>query len=145
MKNFIPIILILIGCFIGWFIKPVPSYNPPINKIDTIYHIDTFIKLVPKLVYEVRVDTDTVLSIDSIKVPVMIPIQRKVYSDSSYRAVVSGYHVSLDTMEVKNKTVFKTIVIKELIKPKFSFGVQSGYGIGGWYVGIGGQYNFISF
>ena len=146
MKNIIPIVLILIGFFIGWFSKP--TYNDstiPQVRIDTIYHTDTFIKPIPKKVYTLRVDTDSIFTVDSVRVHVLIPISQKTYSDSSYKAIVSGYKVSLDSMFIYKKEVVKTIPFIIKSHPKFSFGIQIGYGFGGGYAGFGGQYNFISF
>lgn len=83
-----------------------------------------------------RVDTDSVY--------VAIPITQKVYADNTYRAVVSGYGVCLDTMFVYPRT--EIVTIRQ--KPKrWSIGVQAGYGVmfqgkmvGAPYVGVGISY-----
>ena len=54
-----------------------------ITKIDTV----TVIKPVIQYKYITQVITDTLYNTDSIKVPVQIPIESKIYQDSSYRAV----------------------------------------------------------
>lgn len=79
---------------------------------------------------------------------VLIPITSKVYEDSTYRAVVSGYNVSLDEMLVFPKREVATI--RPPVKPKrWSVGVQAGYGItpAGFqpYLGVGITCNIFSF
>lgn len=71
--------------------------------------------------------TDTVIKSDTIvdSVQVVIPITQKVYSDSTYRAVISGYNANLDSMEVYRKTT----IIERKSKPK-KWNVSSGIGVG---------------
>ena len=76
-----------------------------ITKIDTV----TVIKPVIQYKYITQVITDTLYNTDSIKVPVQIPIESKIYQDSSYRAVVSGYRTSLDTIQVYPIHTYTTI------------------------------------
>ena len=73
-----------------------------------------------------------------------------VYSDSSYRAVVSGYvDPRLDSMTVYPRTVYQTVTNDiyhpVVVKPKrkrWGLGLQVGYGYpGGFYVGGGVSYN----
>lgn len=85
--------------------------------------------------------------VDSVEVEV--PMERRMYQDSNYRAQVSGpaiggLHPSLDWVEVYNRT---TTIAK---KPsRWGFGVQVGYGMSreglSPYVGVGVNYNIISF
>ncbi len=79
---------------------------------------------------------------------VLIPITQKVYEDSTYRAVISGYNVSLDEMLVFPKR--EVLTIRPQTKPKrWGVGVQAGYGItpAGFqpYLGVGITYNLFSF
>ncbi len=79
---------------------------------------------------------------------VLIPITQKVYEDSTYRAVISGYNVSLDEMLVFPKR--EVLTIRPQAKPKrWSVGVQAGYGItpAGFqpYLGVGITCNLFSF
>ena len=85
-------------------------------------------------------------------------IERKVYADSNYRAVVSGIYPSLDEISVypETKIVTQTVTVYEPKKPtRFGLGVQVGfggtYGIVnkkldvGPYIGVGLSYNFVRF
>lgn len=115
-----------------------------ITQIDTI----TIIKPQPVIQYRDRIVRDTLYSIDSIPVLVDLPIETKVYADSSYRAVVSGYRASLDTISIFNKNQIHTIN-KTTYKTKkwnVSPSVGIGYGMFGkridMYVGFSIGYNF---
>ena len=84
--------------------------------------------------------------IDSLLVDV--PITQKVYEDSTYKAWVSGYLPSLDSINVYQKK--EIITITKFEKPKkWSIGIQGGIGAGRNgltpYIGIGVQYNLVSF
>lgn len=65
-------------------------------------------------------------------VAVVAPIEQNVYTDStSYRAVITGAWVSLDTMEVWNRHEITTIR-HEVTRPdrrRWSIGIGVGYGI----------------
>ncbi len=64
-------------------------------------------------------------------VQVEIPIEQKVYEDTTYRAVVSGFRPNLDSLLLKIPTTYITnTVTKEVPKfRKWSFGVQAGVGV----------------
>lgn len=95
--------------------------------------------------------------VDTILVPVMVPGGRdtvlvqvpreeKVYQDSSYRAVVSGYMPSLDTIDVYRREVYVTTLERVEVPPsRWSWGIQAGIGYGGGgvtpYVGLGVQFS----
>lgn len=77
-----------------------------------------------------------------------VPIEQKVYEDSTYKAWVSGYLPSLDSINVYQRK--EIITITKFEKPKkWSIGIQGGIGAGreGFtpYIGIGVQYNLVSF
>ena len=59
---------------------------------------------------------------------VMLPITQKMYSDTDYRAWVSGYEPRLDSIKVFPRTV---TVLETKYKPssRFSIGLQGGYGL----------------
>lgn len=111
-----------------------------ITKIDTV----TIIKPVIQYRYITQVITDTLYNTDSIKVPVLIPIVSKTYQDSTYRAVVSGYRVSLDTIQVYPIHTYTTITNTK--QKRFNIGVQAGVGYGCFnkkpdmYIGLGVSY-----
>lgn len=65
---------------------------------------------------------------DSIKLD--IPVERKVYTDdSTYRAVVSGFMASLDTIDVYRRVVERTVTInRETVKFR-RWGLSVGVGL----------------
>lgn len=118
------------------------------TQTDTLYIRDTITayKPVPFNVYVV----------DTLFVPVPVaggrdtvwaelPREAKEYRDSTYRAVVSGYRPSLDTIDVYQRTAVVTVTERvQIPAPRLSWGIQAG--VGAWnagitpYVGIGIQY-----
>lgn len=113
-----------------------------ITKIDTV----TVTKPVIQYRYITQVITDTLYNTDSIKVPVRIPIERTTYQDSTYRAVVSGYRASLDTIQVYPIHAITTITNTIIKQKRFNIGLQAGVGYGCFnkkpdiYVGLGVYY-----
>lgn len=109
-------------------------------KTDTI----TIIKPVVQYRYITQVITDTLYNTDSIKVPVQIPIESKTYQDSTYRAVISGYRASLDTIQVYPIHTITTIT--NIKQKRFNIGLQAGVGYGCFnkkpdmYIGLGVSY-----
>lgn len=155
MKTYFSILLVIccLMCFVGGRCS-VGRARDIINT-DTVrvVRVDTFMteKIVPKHVYHERVIKDTLLSLDTVLVEVYVPIDKYVFTDSLYRAEVSGYKVSLDKIEIYRKTVSQTVnvpVIKRDVR-RFGLGVSVGYAYTyhGFqpYVGVGLQYNVISF
>lgn len=113
-----------------------------ITKIDTV----TVIKPVIQYRYITQVITDTLYNTDSVLVPVQIPIETKIYQDSTYRAVISGYRASLDTIQVYPIHTYTTITNIITKKKRFNIGLQAGVGYGCFnkkpdiYVGLGVSY-----
>ena len=97
-----------------------------ITKIDTV----TVTKPVIQYKYITQVITDTLYNTDSIKVPVHIPIERTIFQDSTYRAVVSGYKASLDTIQVFPIHTTTTITNTIIKQKRFNIGIQAGVGYG---------------
>lgn len=98
--------------------------------------IETVVQEIPELfpVY-ITLDGDTIH--ESVYIPV--PITQKEYQTENYRAWVSGYKPSLDSVWVYPEK----IIIRE--KPRrWGIGVIAGYGIGrnglSPYVGVGGYW-----
>lgn len=60
-------------------------------------------------------------------VSVKLPIIRKIYADSTYRAVVSGYEPRLDSLTIFQPmtTVSKNVVIRDK-SPRWSIGITAG-------------------
>lgn len=81
---------------------------------------------------------------------VVIPITQQRYENDDYRAYVSGYEPSLDSIFVFPKT---TVIRERSYKPpnKWHVGISCGYGYGFTskerepYIGIGITYSIISF
>ena len=115
---------------------------------DTICFRDTVRDSIPMPVYETLVlevpelfPVYITLGGDTIREPVYIPvpITQKEYSTDNYRAWISGYKPSLDSVWVYPEK----IIIRE--KPRrWGIGVIAGYGIGhnglSPYVGVGGYW-----
>ena len=125
-------------------------------KTDTLYLRDTITKIkpIPHVVYK----TDTMLVYvqvrDTIREVVTLPKKIKVYEDSTYRAVVSGFRPSLDEISVFpiTKVVTDTRVQMVPKKTRWGIGLQASYGvtlvngqvIARPYVGVGISWNFIT-
>lgn len=149
----------ILGLSVGFGLRGRrPARVPdPIVKTDTIYLRDTIRidRPVPRIVR--IVDTmlipviDTVHTRDSIFIS--IPREEKVYEDSTYRAVVSGFKPSLDSISIYRTTEIVTITKAAPIK-RWHIGPEIGVGIVGnkdkplqlgYYVGVGIQYSIFSF
>lgn len=155
MKN----VVIALAMIAAAFLLGRRSVKPEIVKIhrkDTVVVRDTVREtvLVPEVRYLTRVDT-VLLKVpgDAVKVPVLVPISRKVYEGEDYRAVVSGFRASLDTLDIfrKTQTVTNTVVQRVEVpgKPKrWGIGVSAGYALTPQgmkpYIGLGVQYDLIS-
>ena len=112
----------------------ITAYKPvPFN----VYVVDTM--WVPVTVNK----TDTVWA--------QLPRTAKVYQDSTYRAVVSGFRPSLDTISVYQRTKVITVTNNVRIPPpRWSWGVQAGLGVNATgsltpYIGVGIQYRLGDF
>lgn len=162
MKNFIIaalaalcIVLALRGCGRQTEIVKTRTDTVTLIRVDTVRYVD--VRWRDR--WQVRADTlpyavtgDTIIAGDTIYVPV--PILRHLFTDdTTYRAEISGYNVTLDKMEVFRRTVDRTVTIERTITPppkRWGLGIQAGYGINTSgqvrpYIGIGISYNFIRF
>lgn len=138
MNKFLSFIIILfVGFVVGYCTRPQTAAT-----VKTEYRTDTLRIVAP---VEVRIDTfmqkvfvpvkqkaDTVFCTDSILV--YLPFERKVYEDSTYRAVISGYQPILEEIDVYGK---ETIIYKEKTAPRVSPYVSGGIGLNG-DVSLGG-------
>lgn len=121
------------------------AYRYPVPKDSAVVRYET-VRLMVADTARVTV-TDTVRVTDSVEV--VVPITQRVYSDSLYRAYVSGYRPQLDSIFVYPRTNYVTTTVKE--KPKrWGIGLQAGYGYSPGngmspYLGIGVSYNIYSF
>lgn len=153
------LVLLAVLALAGSYLLGRRSVKPEIVEIhrtDTMWMRDTVREtvLVPEVRYLTRVDT-VLLKVpgDAVKVPVLVPISRKVYEGEDYRAVVSGFRASLDTLDIfrKTQTVTNTVVQRVEVpgKPKrWGIGVSAGYALTPQgvkpYIGAGIQYNWVT-
>lgn len=148
--------VLCIGFLAGWFSRVPARVEDFIEKVDTLVVRDTIMRDRPVFVdrYLLRTDTvklavhDTTLRVDSVLVDV--PIERRIYEeDSLYRAVVSGYRPSLDSLLVYRTTTEITKFVPVPVKKRWGVGIQAGYGFSRQgispYVGVGVSYNLINF
>jgi hypothetical protein len=158
MKNVVIAVIALVLATVAFLLgrRSVKPEIVEIHRTDTVVVRDTVREtvLVPKIRYQTRVDTVLLLVPgDTVKVPVLVPISRKVYEGEDYRAVVSGFRASLDTLDIfrKTQTVTNTVVQRVEVpgKPKrWGIGVSAGYALTRQgmkpYIGLGVQYDLIS-
>ena len=158
MKNVVIAVIALVLATVAFLLgrRSVKPEIVEIHRTDTVVVRDTVREtvLVPKIRYLTRVDTVLLLVPgDTVKVPVLVPISRKVYEGEDYRAVVSGFRASLNTLDIfrKTQTVTNTVVQQVEVpgKPKrWGIGVSVGYALTPQgmkpYIGLGVQYDLIS-
>ena len=109
--GYILLIVLFVGAFLaGRWTKPCGA--PESVQRDTVILRDTLAVPVPtpERVEIIRRDTcwlvccDTVRTADTLRVPVVVPIEQKVYATADYRAVVDGYRPRLVSMELYRQT-----------------------------------------
>ena len=119
-------------------LRYVTRYLPVTQRADTFLHNNW--ENIPPLGLSVERDSMTV----------EIPITQKRYESDDYRAYVSGYEASLDSIFVFPKT---TVIRERSYKPpsKLHIGIMGGYGYGfnskqaEPYIGVGITYSILSF
>ena len=141
--------LLTAGCIFAAFAFGV-NYGEKRAERNLEYRRDTITRVKPVHIASLpEIRTDTLYLHDTIAVPV--PIERRVYADSNYRAVVSGWHPSLDSISVYPGTRVITIERERMEKERsrWGLGIQAGAGLSANgvavpYVGVGVQYNLFS-
>lgn len=139
---------LFIGGVLGWSVKPGCGQTETVVVRDTVTVVDTVVKEKPVPVYKEKVRTEYVAVTDTVirdsLVYVPVEIERKVYADKDYRAVVSGWRPSLDSIYVYPKTQIVTVNTTETIveKKHVAFGATIGptlvYNLkDSWYAGLG--------
>lgn len=114
-------------------------------KTDTIRITDTITIAQPTCVEKRVTDTIIVHTTDTLmrEVVVLLPREERVYQDSNYRAVISGYKPSLDSIQVYQHTE-RIKVTEQIPSPRWAVGVQGGVGVTPKgvqpYIGIGVSY-----
>ena len=140
MNKFLSFIIILfVGFVVGYCTRPQTDATAKTEyKTDTLRiitppeaRIDTFMREV--LVY-VKQNPDTLYLTHTDSIFVYLPFERKVYEDSIYRAVISGYQPVLEEIDVYGK---ETIIYREKVAPRLSPYVTGGIGLNG-DVSLGG-------
>lgn len=121
---------------------------PVVSKTDTLYLRDTVDVPVPVPQIEYRVRTDTMrvkitpdgkTTVDGVQVPdtvktdssgqridVPVPITSRVYETPDYRAVVSGWRASLDSMRVYPRTTVITNTETRTKRPRWVLAIGPG-------------------
>ena len=88
--------------------------------------------------------TDTLAAVAEDSATVLLPMERKVYADSAYRAVVSGIDVRLDSIAVYPRTITVTRTVPAKAPRRWGIGIQGGVGITPKgiqpYAGLGAYY-----
>lgn len=137
MKKWILIIALLAGAFAAGILAGRGRNTPDIVEIrDTLtFHDTLFIdRPVPVYVTQIRTDTVRLALVDSShttltrdSATVAVPITRKVYEDSTYRAVISGYKPNLDSLWIYN-TIREITITRTVKKPPrhWGFAVTAG-------------------
>lgn len=150
MKSLPWILVCLLVGVIVWMLCNPHDPSTVYVKGDTIRVRDTIVDIVLMPVKEtlkrtdtvylpILIDTTTYRTVEGDSVPVIIPITSKEYKTDNYRAIVSGYKPSLDSMEVYRE---KEIIALKPKQKRWGLGLQVGYGYpSGLYVGGGVSYN----
>ena len=142
------VILVLVGvalAFLGSVVFDIAIERRTLDtlRVDTVVvqHIDTV--LVTKV--ETRVQRVEVVRVDTVwlervgepdtlhrdSIGVVLPIERRVYADSLYRAVVSGYRPRLDSLTLyqRERIVYVPAAPRSSRGWGWGVGAQVGYGI----------------
>lgn len=146
VRGYILAVLLFVGAFFaGRWTKPRDvSY---VELRDTVIVRDTVTERIPEphIVEVVRIDTCWLKTVaDTVRVPVTVPIERKVYVTSDYRAVVEGYRPALVSMDIYRET---QVITKSTAPRRWGVGIQISYGLAPRtgrlepYIGIGIQYS----
>lgn len=145
MKKILIIIAVCLIFCIGYQIGSLDRKVVPFMHTDTIYTVDTIRYYVPKPIQTKLVKCDTIIlpvvecTTDTANasvcanmganqgdsVAVEIPITQKVYEDSLYKAYISGFRPSLDSIQIYKQTREITVVKKN---KKLNYGFFGGVG-----------------
>lgn len=139
------------SCYYGGKRAAVASFR---TQVDTLLIYDTIERVRPVLVRESVRDTIYVAVSDTVTLHdttfIRLPREEKVYSDSTYYAVVSGFRPSLDTLRIYAPTTYISSTQIESA-PRWSLGITTGPGLlvgaegriyAGWGLTLGVQYRF---
>lgn len=137
-----------LGCVAGY--RTAPRTALP-GKVTVLTRTDTLTVVRPVEVSRHRLaDVPATLPsvADSDTVAVLVPIESRVYEGPDYRAYVSGFRPSLDSIALYRHLSVVTTSVAPPPK-RWSVGLQAGYGITprGFqpYIGLGVEFRFVSF
>ena len=140
--------------------------NRPEVQRDTLTRVvtvrDTITQYKPEYITKEVIRKELVAITDTVTIHdttyIVLPFERKEYSDSNYFAVVTGFRPELETISVYPKTQYITQTVTQTVheKPKrWSVGVSTGFGVvygfsgkridAGPYIGIGINYGIFRF
>lgn len=151
LKQILLIFFLVAVSFAGGYIthikieKPVQTESDTIERVVHHWDVDTLWKVLPMPLLT-RTLRETITITDSVGYIIEVPVEQKVYEDSTFTAYVSGVRPRLDSIRVYQKTEFFERT-REITKyKKWTFGLQGGLYITpkGIQPGIGGgvTYNF---
>ena len=139
------------GFLLGYLLQP--KQRPPMPVVRVLTRVDTLVVREPAPVVartlERRVEALPLAAQPACTVYVEVPREQRVYEGESFRAYVSGYRPSLDSLRLLEREVTVERTLPAAVrKPRFSVGLQAGYGYTprGFqpYVGIGVSINIAS-
>ena len=148
------LLLIAAACVLSFLcgtrVRKTPVTNTEIKKV-VEYRYDTITREKPVYIDRYFRDSIVVAIKDTIRVHdttyMYLPREHRVYVDSMYRAVVSGYSPRLDSIEIYQQT--KVVTITTTNKDRWHVGLQGGIGASKDgltpYIGLGITYSLMSF
>ena len=130
----IAIIVVIIGSYhLGYQVGMRHAPERVTEVCDTVVRIDTIVHERPVYVRQKVVDTMLVAVRDTLRLSdttyIALPRTERTYTDSTYKAIVSGYRPSLDYIEVHPRTM--TISTTETVYKdisRWSLGIAAGPG-----------------
>ena len=157
-RNLKYLLLLLIAVLLGVFLGNCGK-EPQLDEVervkikvktDTLKVVDTLKFYTPKPVKVFKIRHDTLkIAIAGDTLATALPIESKVYKDSSYTAYISGYKAQLDSLHVYNTTKVITTNTERIItrNKRFNIGLVGGFGLGlksksfEPFVGVGVSYS----
>lgn len=146
--------IIVVACFSCFYAGKRAAVASFLPQVDTLLIYDTTELVRPVYMRERVLDTVYVAVSDTVTLHdttfIRLPREEKVYSDSTYYAVVSGYRPSLDTLRIFAPATYITRTQIERA-PRWSIGIATGPGVlvgaegriyAGWALSLGIQYRF---
>lgn len=157
-RNLKYLLLLLVAVLLGVFLGncgegdlPTPNETERVKiQTDTIRVVDTLKFYTPKPVKVFKIRHDTLkIAVAGDTLATALPIESKVYKDSSYTAYISGYNAQLDSIYIRAPTTYITTNTEKIItrNKRFNIGVIGGFGLGlksksfEPFVGVGVSYS----